>query len=273
MKHNGEGAGGKLYTKERGSYEEAEIQRKALRRGKNLFGLQRRYMFRKGKSAVEGDSNESWSGIETEAGVKYEKVALEFSLARIHWEERGLTFARIERKTPVLRPALQSIQSFLRSLGYSRDRRGGPNGQIVSVKRTADGRRQRGQKIINEKRGKYRPKNGFLRNTSTDSRGASIVILINHASALIKKERSCPTSRARREANRNKFVYKGGMPDRVESFREIDSSEDRPRAWPGFVKPIRNGRKKIQNLIECRPFRAETGLARRKNGIGFQKQE
>ena len=27
---------------------------------------------------------------------------------------------------------------------------GGPNGQIVSVKRAADGRRQRGQKIIDE---------------------------------------------------------------------------------------------------------------------------
>ena len=34
------------------------------------LGLQRRYMFRNKKSAVEGDPNESWSGIETEAGVE-----------------------------------------------------------------------------------------------------------------------------------------------------------------------------------------------------------
>ena len=33
-------------------------------------GLQRRYMFRKGTSAVEGDPKKSWSGIETEAGVQ-----------------------------------------------------------------------------------------------------------------------------------------------------------------------------------------------------------
>ena len=62
-----------LYRKERDSlerpHEEAEIQRKALRREKKL-GLQRSYMFRKGNSAVEGDSKKSWRGIETEAGAE-----------------------------------------------------------------------------------------------------------------------------------------------------------------------------------------------------------
>ena len=99
----------------------------------------------------------------------------------------------------------------------------GPNGQIVSVKRTADRRSQRNRKIINEEREKYRAKNGFLRNTSTDSKGAAFVILINHASVPITKERFSPTSKARREASRNEFVEKGWMPDRVESFQEINS--------------------------------------------------
>ena len=63
------------------------------------------------------------------------------------------------------------------------------------------------------------------------------------------------------------------MPDRVKSFREIDSRENRPRSGPGFVKSIRNGLRKEQNLIECRPTRAETGLAGRKNGIRLQKKE
>ena len=105
-------------------------------------------------------------------------------------------------------------------------------------------------------------KNGSLRNTSTDSKGTAFVILKDHTSALIRKKRLSPTSKARREASRNQFVEKGGMPDRVKSFREIDSRQDRPRARPGFVKPIRNGLRKEQNLIECRPTRAETGLAR-----------
>ena len=118
---------------------------------------------------------------------------------------------------------------------------GGPNGQIVSVKRAADGRRQRGRKIINEEGEKYRAKNGSLRNTSTDLKGTTFVILINHASTPIRKERLSPSGKARREASRNQFVEKDGMPDRVKSFREIDSKQDRPRAWPGFVKPIRNG--------------------------------
>ena len=99
------------------------------------------------------------------------------------------------------------------------------------------------------------------------------VILKNHTSAPIRKERLSPTSKARREASRNEFVEKGGMPDRVKSFREMDSRENRPRARPGFVKPIRDGLRKVQNLIECRPTRAETGLAGRENGIRFQKEE
>ena len=192
----------------------------------------------------------------------------------IHWEGGGLTFSRIERKTPVLRPAIKSKQSFLCGLHRSGDRvAGGSNGKIVSVKRAADGRKQRSRKIINEEREKYRAKNGFLRNTSTDSKGTTSVILINHRSAPVRKERLSPTSKARRQVSRNEFVEKGGMPDRVKRFREIDSIENCPRARPGFVKPIRNGLRKVKNLIECRPTRAETGLAGRENGIRFQKEE
>ena len=95
----------------------------------------------------------------------------------------------------------------------------------------------------------YRAKNGFLRNTSTDSKGMTFVILISHASAPIKKERLSPTSKATSETSRNKFVEKIGMPDRVKNFGEINSREDLPRARPGFVKPIRNGLRKIKNLI------------------------
>ena len=181
---------------------------------------------------------------------------------------------RIERKTPVLRPVLHLNQSSLCGFHRSGNRGGGgPNGQIVSVKRAADGRRQRGRKIINEEREKYRVKNGSLRNTSTDSKATTFVILIDHRSALIRKKRLSPTSKARREASRNQFVEKGGMPDKVKSFREIDSRRDRCRAWPGFVKPIRNELRKEQNLIKCRRSRAETGLAGRKNGIRFQKRK
>ena len=174
----------------------------------------------------------------------------------------------------MLRPALQSKQSSLCGLHRSGNRgEGGPNGQIVSVKRAADGRRQRSRKIINEEGEKYRANNGSLWNTSTDSKGTTFVILINRRSVPIRKERLGPTSKARREARRNQFVEKGGMPDRVKSFREIDSRQDCPRARPGFVKPIRNGLRKVQNLIKCRPSRAETDLTGRENGIRFQKEE
>ena len=144
-------------------------------------------------------------------------------------------------------PVLQSKQSSLCGLHRSGDR--GPNGQIVSIKRAADGRRQRSRKIIDEEREKYRAKNGSMRNISTDSKGATFVIVKNHASAPVRKERLNPTSKARREASRNQFVEKGRMPDRVKSFRDIDSRKNLPRARPGFVKLIQNGLRKVQNLI------------------------
>ena len=77
----------------------------------------------------------------------------------------------------------------------------------------------------------------------------TFVILKNHRSAPVRKERLSPTSKAKREASRNQFVEKGGMPDTVKSFREIDSREDHLRARPGFVKPIRDRLRKIKNLI------------------------
>ena len=85
--------------------------------------------------------------------------------------------------------------------------------------------------------------------TPTNLNGAPFVILINHASAPIRKERLSLTIKARREASQNEFVEKGGMPDRVKSVREIDSRQDRPRAQPAFVKPIQNGLRKEQNLM------------------------
>ena len=92
--------------------------------------------------------------------------------------------------------------------------------------RAANGRRQRNREIIDEEREKCRAKNGSLRNTSTDSKGTTFMILINHASVPIRKERLSPMSKARREASRNEFVGKYGVLDRIKSFREIDGSED-----------------------------------------------
>ena len=75
------------------------------------------------------------------------------------------------------------------------------------------------------------------------------MILINHASAPIRKERLSPMSKARIQAGRNEFMEKGGMPDRVKSFREINSREDCSSGRPGFVRSIQNGLRKEQNLI------------------------
>ena len=100
-----------------------------------------------------------------------------------------------------------------------------------------------------------------------------IAILKNHASAPITRKRLSAMSSEKKEANQNEFVKKGGVPDRVESFLEINSGEDCPRVRPGYVKPIRNGLKKKQNLIKSRLSRGETDLAGRENRNRLQKGE
>ena len=85
-------------------------------------------------------------------------------------QEKGLTFAWIERKTSVLKPALQLNQSSLGSLYGSRDQiGGGVDDQVIRIKKAADGRRQRSRKIIDEKRAKNRAKNGSLEDNFMDS--------------------------------------------------------------------------------------------------------
>ena len=99
------------------------------------------------------------------------------------------------------------------------------------------------------------------------------MIFRNHTSVPVRKERLSPMSKARRYASQNKFVEKGGVPDRVKSFGEVDSSKSRPRARLGFDKTIRNGLRKIHNLIKSRPSRAETSLVGRENRVRLLKEK
>ena len=124
-----------LYRRERdsldGPHDEAEIQRKTLRRGKNLAFSEDTCLE---KERVRSKMTPRKVGVGLERRREPSKRRLGWRLA--WW---GSTFARIERKTPVLRPALQSKQSSLCGLHRSGDQEGGgPNGQIVSVKRAAD---------------------------------------------------------------------------------------------------------------------------------------
>ena len=68
-------------------------------------------------------------------------------------------------------------------------------------------------------------------------------------------------------------MEKSERSDRVESFGEIDLTTNCPRARLGFIKPIRNGMRKKQNLIGSRLSMAETDLAGKENEVRLQKKE
>ena len=91
------------------------------------------------------------------------------------------------------------------------------------------------------KRDKNRAKNGSLRNTSADSKGATCLILQNDTnvpSTTLEKIESIKQSEGK--ASPNKFGKKIGMLDSAENFREVDDCKDHTRAWLEFVKLIRN---------------------------------
>ena len=68
-------------------------------------------MGRKAEIGVKGDLKKTRNQIQVEREVELEK-GWEISLMEINRKE-GFMFSRIERKTPVLRPSLQSNLEFL----------------------------------------------------------------------------------------------------------------------------------------------------------------
>ena len=60
----------------------------------------------------------------------------------------------------------------------------------------------------------------------------------------VYQKRFSPANIPKREANQNTFMKKS------ESLREVNRSNNRPRARPGFVTAIQFGLAKIKNLIE-----------------------
>ena len=110
-------------------------------------------MWTKRKSSVDGDPEKSRTWIAVERLVEQVEAGLKNVLRAIHQKEGGFTFSGIQRKTPVLRPMLQSSQGSLCGLLSSRyGGPGEPNGQVVSINRAAEGGKYNRRKIGNKNR-------------------------------------------------------------------------------------------------------------------------
>ena len=143
----------------RGPDEEAEIQRKAVRRGKNLAFSEDTCLE---KESVRLKVTPKKVGV----GMKRRR---EPSSRRLGW--RLAWWGSTEKKEASHLLGLRGKHQYLdqrsnrnlvRPPPQWELRGGGPNGQIVSIKRAADGRRQTSQKIIGEEREKHWAKNGSL---------------------------------------------------------------------------------------------------------------
>ena len=65
------------------------------------------------------------------------------------------------------------------------------------------------------------------------------LILINHASALIRKKKLSPSKKqGRGQPSRNKLIEENRTPDKIKSFKEVHSRTNRPRDRLRFVKSI-----------------------------------
>ena len=119
------------------------------------------------------------------------------------------------------RPALLLNESSLCGLRSSRCREGkGPECQVVSRRGTADRSTRDVERLLMRREKKHYQEQILVEHLH--SKGATYVILMNHASVPVRKKRLSPSNKARPKANRNKFAEESGMPDRIKCFRKVD---------------------------------------------------
>ena len=109
-------------------------------------------MFGKGKSAVEGSPKNVGVGLKRRRELSKKRLG-----RRLPWwrsiKKKEASHLLGFRERQVLKPALQSNRSSLYGLHRSMSSRGkGRNGQIVSMKRVADGRTHRSREIIGDEK-------------------------------------------------------------------------------------------------------------------------
>ena len=119
------------------------------------LGLQQRCMLRKGKCAIEGDPKKSWMGLKQRREPSRRRLGL-----MLAWwgstekkEASHLLGLRGRHQCSEQCPN-QNRAPRVASTAVGNRGGGGPNGHIVSVKRTVDERRQRRREIIDKKREK-----------------------------------------------------------------------------------------------------------------------
>ena len=141
-----------------GPHKEAEIQRKALRRGKNLA-------FSEDTCLEKETVRSKVAPRKVEVGLKRRR---ELSRRRLGWRLAWSGSTEKKKASHLLGLKGRREYSDQRSnrirdpcVAYSSGGRrvGGPNDQIVSLKKAADGRKQRSRKIIDEEREKNKAKN------------------------------------------------------------------------------------------------------------------
>ena len=122
-------------------------------------------------------------------------------LVEIH-RNGGTTFARIERKTPVLTPTFQQDHSFLCGLRSSSCKREELDGRAFCTKRAPNRGKKRSSAIIN-KNEHNGPKNKSLRTTWANWKRVTLAILTSLASAPVTKEKLSPPNKGKRPAEIN----------------------------------------------------------------------
>ena len=105
-------------------------------------------------------------------GVEQGEVGVKIGLGGDQVRKTRSHIVWVERKTLVLLLD-QGVLWSLHNSSYQRRCRS--DGQVISIKRPADGRRQRSRKIIDKKREKYGAKNRSFPSTWVNPKGATFL--------------------------------------------------------------------------------------------------
>jgi len=213
------------------------------------------------KGPVERNPQKDRTGVKRKRRPRERKARFQAGLERINRKEGDLAFRRAQRKRPMTRPFGNNDQRPL-YLGRSGGHRGvgRPNSQVISKERKMNRRRKRGRKIIYKDKKKRWAKNGSLGDPKSAPKGAAERTFVSYSYTAIGEKGLDPAHETRGKTDGQEFVKKGGMPNRIESTGEIDSSQDRALGRLRRMEAIGDRLRKNKNLIGGGPTATEASL-------------
>ena len=131
---------------------------------------------------------------------------------------------------------------------------------------------ERAGEVVNKKNEESRTKNRALWDSRSYTEGFAVMVRDIHRGTTIGEKGLGPTDKTGGEAKVQELVEQGGVPDRVKGLGEVHGGKDCAAGRPGLLEGVGDGLGEEEYLVNGGAARAETGLGRGEEIMGFEKE-